>query len=328
MGRRKNHGREPEEGLTHQDSIVDEALEWFARLRNENPDPATRAAFKRWLALSSRHEQEYRALQAMWDMPAFSKAVDSLPQAPEIRARARARGAIGIATLMATILIAICIWQYPAILLRWEADYLTATGSSSTITLPDGSTMMLDTASAAAVDFSQGKRDIRLLRGAAFFDVKSDPAHPFRVTGSYSQVRVLGTAFSVRSDPEQERVILERGLVHVSHLNDQAGGVDLQHDQMVVATATSLSEVMPADPAVALAWREGRIIFENQLLSSVLNELRRYYSGMIIVADKRVGQLVVTGNYRLDDVEGAISTLADVAGVTMNRLPGGIIILR
>ncbi len=40
------------------------------------------------------------------------------------------------------------------------------------------------------------------------------------------------------------------------------------------------------------------------------------------------GQLVVTGNYRLDDVEAAIRTLADAASVTMNRLPGGIIILR
>lgn len=60
----------------------------------------------------------------------------------------------------------------------------------------------------------------------------------------------------------------------------------------------------------------------------MLNELRRYYKPPVIVADNRVSRLIVTGNYRLDNIEGAIRTLADAAGVTMDRLPGGLIILR
>ncbi len=70
------------------------------------------------------------------------------------------------------------------------------------------------------------------------------------------------------------------------------------------------------------------LFFENQPLGTVLNELRRYYVGTIIVANSRIGRLIVTGNYRLDRIEGAIRSLADAAGVGMARIPGGIIILR
>ena len=331
MGRQDRDEESPEDGFTHNDPVVDEALEWFAKLRNTSHDPVVRAEFERWLASSPRHAQEYRDLEAMWDTPSFAKAVDSLPIASDVRRRARnpvARWAVHAASLAAAIIIGIGVWQYPTMMLRWEADYLTGIGGTSTVTLPDGSSMTLDTASAVAVDFNAGKREVRLLQGEAFFDVKHDPDHPFRVAGSYGEVEVRGTAFSVRADPEEDRVILERGLVHVTRLNDRSDAADLQPDQMIVATATSLSAVQSTDPATALAWRDGRIIFENQRMSSVLNELSRYYGGKVIVLDSRVSRLVVTGNYRLDDVEAAIGTLADAVGVKMNRLPGGIIILR
>ncbi len=77
------------------------------------------------------------------------------------------------------------------------------------------------------------------------------------------------------------------------------------------------------DASEALAWREGRIAFDNAKLGTVLGELQRYYSGRIVVLDSRVNRMLVTGNYRLDNVEGAIRTLADAAGVGMTRIPGG-----
>ncbi|MFH1558585.1 MAG: FecR family protein [Pseudomonadota bacterium] len=334
MGQGNSDGERPEGEFTHDDPVVDEALEWFARLRNVTPDPATRAAFERWLSQSPRHAQEYRDIEAMWGAPSFRKAVESLPVGDRLpRARRRSNGpaarwTMRVAAAAAVLLIAVGAWQYPTLILRWQADYLTATGDRTTVQLPDGSSMMLDTASAVSIDFKNGKRQVTLLEGEAFFDVRHDVDHPFRVTGHFGEVEVRGTAFAVRTDSEEDRVILERGRVNVSRLANPVDQVDLAPGQMVVATAATLSAVTSTDPETALAWRDGRIIFEDQPLSRVLNELRRYYTGTVIVADSRVSQLIVTGNYRLDDVEGAIRTLADAAGVTMNRLPGGIIILR
>lgn len=320
-----------QDGFEHDDPIVDEALEWFARLRNITPDPATQAAFDLWIAASPLHAQHYRELEDMWGAPVFKKAVQSLPATPvpQLQVKTKTFGwTHRFAAMAAAAVIAIGIWQYPAMLLRWEADYLTTVGDRSSVTLPDGSLMTLDTASAVAVDFADGKRNIRLLQGEAFFDVKPDPAHPFRVVASYGEVEVKGTAFSMRRDDEADRVVLEHGLVEVRRVGNQAEKAYLRPGEMIFANRTSLSAVSPADLPTTLAWRDGRLIFEDQPFSRVLHELQRYYRGTVVVVDKRHDQLTVTGNYRLDNVEAAIQTLADAAGVSMTRLPGGIIILR
>lgn len=335
VGRDRDAGDEFEHGFRHDDPVVDEALEWFGRLREESPDPAVQAEFRAWMQRSSRHEEEFRALEAMWGSVPFARAVASLPADQYSSARrrsARYQSAIGRRTMgiaaAALLLIGVGIWHYPSIRLRWEADYLTAIGEQARIPLPDGSSMVLNSASAVAIDFEGDHRQVRLLEGEAFFDVRHDPDHPFRVAGHFGEVEVKGTAFSVRRGDSEDVVVLERGRVEVARLADPLDHAKLSPGEMVVASSSALSQVTTVDPERVLAWRHGRIIFEDQPMSRVLAELQRYYGGTVIVIDGRVNQLVVTGNYRLDDIEGAIRTLADAAGVTMNRLPGGIIILR
>lgn len=323
--------------FTHPDPIVDEALEWLARRQNAPLELAEQRQFQEWLLRSPRHGEEFRYLEAMWRSPELGKAAEGLPAA--------ARGSVNRRRLLsaaryvqswslrgvaaaAILMIAIGAWQYPALMLRWQADYITATGGRAQVSLPDGSTMLLNTASAVSIDFTNGRRQVTLLEGEAFFDVRHDPAHPFRVAAHYGETEVKGTAFAVRTESDQDTIVLERGRVEVSRLSDSGDHVELDPGEMVTATAKALSVVARRDPSEILAWRDGRIIFENQRLARVLDELRRYYDGIVIVADARVGDLVVTGNYRLDDVPGAIRTLADAAGATMNRLPGGIILLR
>lgn len=329
MGHRDANGRdEREDQYSHDDPVVDEALDWFARLRNDEPGPEIRRAFLSWLARDLRHEQEFRKLEAIWGSTSFIAAVRSLPVNATVR-RPRIGGwAVRAAAAAAVVLLAVGVWQYPAAMIAWEADYATATGHQSTISLPDGSSMMLNTASAVAVDFDGGRRNIRLLRGEAFFDVRRDPERPFVVTARFGEVKVLGTAFSVKSDEGQDNVVLERGKVDVLCLCDGESHAGLDPGQAVSISASALSSVRNDDVSGTLAWREGRITFADVRLGEVLDELRRYYGGTILVADGRVNEMLVSGNYRLDNIEGAIRTLADVAGIGMTRIPGGLIILR
>ncbi|WP_319797328.1 FecR family protein [Nitrobacter sp.] len=325
------------EAFAYPDPVVDEALEWLIRRQNAPLEQAEQQQFQEWLLRSPRHSEEFRYLEAMWGSPELRKAAKGLPAATRglmDRRRLlpsahhpRARSLRGVAAA-AILMIAIGAWQYPALMLRWRADYITATGGREQVSLPDGSMMLLNTASAVSIDFTNGQRRVTILEGEAFFDVRPDPAHPFRVAGHFGETEVKGTAFAVRTESDQDTVVLERGRVEVSRLSDSGDHVELDPGEMVTATANALSAVARRDPLEILAWRDGRIIFENQRLSRVLDELRRYYDGTVIVADRRVGDFVVTGNYRLDDVPGAIRTLADAAGATMTRLPGGIILLR
>jgi transmembrane sensor len=337
VGRESEHGDERDEVFSHPDPVVDEALEWLAVQQNTQLDAATRQRFEAWLARSPRHAEEFRNVEAMWGSAPLRKAAAATPvglrnsvgDRRQRWSRPPVSGWSRRSVAAAAILVIVAgAWQLPNLMLRWQADYVTATGDRAEISLPDGSTMLLNTASAVSVDFKNGRRQVTLLEGEAFFDVLHDPAHPFRVTGHFGEVQVKGTAFAVRSENKEDTVVLERGRVGVSRLTDKNDHVDLLPGETVAAMAAGFSPVAKRDPGELLAWRDGRIIFENQPFARVLDELRRYYKGTVIVVDSRVNNLAVTGNYRLDDVAGAIQTLADAAGVTMNRLPGGIIILR
>lgn len=336
MGRNGSDDRQiSDEGYAHDDPVVDAALEWFTRLRNVEPDTITRQKFEAWLTEHPRHGQEFRALEEIWGSKPFLSAVTALDTAQldgylseKSTQKKSPRWMVGASAAAAIVLAALGAWQLPNILLTWQADYITATGDQSTVTLPDGSTMVLNTASAVTIDFADGRRSVQLLQGEAFFDVQRDPDHPFRVAGEYGEVEVKGTAFSVRTDEEGTEVVLERGLVDVKCRCDGGEQVELQPGQSVTATPRALTSVRDTDVRRKLAWRDGRISFEAVSLGDLLAQLRRYYGGTILVADSRVNHLVVTGNYRLDNIEGAIRTLADAAGVSMTRIPGGFIILR
>jgi transmembrane sensor len=315
--------------FSHGDSLSEQALGWFLRLRDGKQDAATHADFHAWLAKDPRHEEEFRDLEILWNSKPFLDAVKALPVDRSALVRSsRPRWPLRAAAFAAAVLIAAGIWQYPAITIALQADYVTATGGQRRVLLPDGSMMLLNTDTAVALDFGAGRRHIRLLRGEAFFDVIHDAAHPFTVTGQFGEVEVLGTAFSVRTGATEDAVMLERGRVQVLCLCDGQDRAVLQPGETVSITAASVSPVHVANPSATLAWRQGRIVFENAPLGDVLDELRRYHGGAILVADDRVNQIRVTGNYRLDDVEGAVRTLADVAGAGFYRVPGGLIILR
>src|SRR3546814_3423601 len=67
----------------------------------------------------------------------------------------------------------------PTLLLMWQSDYRTGTGEMRNVTLSDGSSVTLDTGSAIAVNYGDGRRGVRLLAGRAWFDVANDESQPF-----------------------------------------------------------------------------------------------------------------------------------------------------
>lgn len=309
--------------------MTEEAMDWFIRLQELPEDGGTAEAFKRWLAIDPLHGEAFGRIEELMAMPALREA--SRRDAARLGATKRPQAGLGwmtyAATIAAVLIFVLGYIQYPALLLRWQADHLTQAGEQRTVTLPDGSEMRLNTASAVALDFADGKRRVRLLAGEAFFDVRPDPAHPFLVTAQYSQTTVKGTAFAVRSMDDEDVILLERGRVAVSRLAVPDDDVELKPGQAVAARSASISKPSAYDPRSALAWRDGRIVFQEESFARALGELDRYYDGTVLIASGRLDALTVNGSYRIDDPETAILTLAAAVGASETRLPGGLIIL-
>ncbi|WP_211109402.1 FecR family protein [Azospirillum tabaci] len=323
---------------------MDEALTWFVTLLDAPADPDTRAAYQAWRSRDPRHAAAFDRLSALGAMPELQAAtLAHQPQAalPPVRssgqtavARSRMRrrsGWVGgwrASLAAAALLLAIGVHLQPMLTLRLTADHRTATGERREIALPDRSRLILDTDSAVALDFAEGRRHVRLLRGQAYFDVVSDPAHPFRVTAGFSEVVVTGTAFTVQSDGGRDAVFLERGRVSVSRREPPGQTVALVPGDRVTATADSLSAPARPDPAVALAWKDGRYVFHDQPFAAVVDTIRRYHTAPVILIGDRLAGARVSGNYRLDDPAAAIRSLADVVGARVTELPAGIMLVR
>ncbi|MCL6707594.1 FecR domain-containing protein [Pseudomonas sp. R2.Fl] len=322
-------------GYVHPDPVTDAALDWLLCLQAAPRDRPLAAEFARWRLANPAHGEAYDRLVKTWQLPeldaatvALARQRDDLPvydDAPRFRT---ARAARWLGAVAAAILLAIGLRQYPEFMIRWQADYVTETGAKQDVVLPDGSRMTLNTGTAVDLDFEAGRRSVKLLRGEAFFDVVHDPARPFTVAGRFSEVEVKGTAFSVKTDADEDFVVLERGLVQVAHLPERTETAFLDPGESIAANASSLSPVSRVDASTSLAWLEGRIVFDERKFSSVLDDLKRYYPGPVILANDRVGEVMVSGNYRLTDPEGTIRSLATAAGAGVTRLPGGILILR
>lgn len=266
----------------------------------------------------------------MWGEPEFLRAVENVARETKFPARGKPRASARRQRTALIVGAVILIWgaaSVPDIIVSLRADYMTATGERRTITLPDGSQMLLNTATAVSVDFAEDKREVTVLRGEAYFDVAKDRARPFVVDGNFSRVAVTGTAFDVRLDSDEDDVTLARGQVDVARLDRPADRTSLQPGQAVNVSNIGIAPVRAVDTSTALAWVDGRISFTERPFGEVLRQLRRHYRGRVLVLSPRLGDVAVSGSYLLDDPGQAIRSLAEAAGGSVTVLPG-LIVLR
>ena len=140
---------------------------------------------------------------------------------------------------LATLAIPLCLMLVflPRLSLYLAADHLSATGERQTHVLEDGSTLTLAPESAVDIRYSDAERRIRLLKGAAFFDVQRDRERAFVVQAGSTHIAVLGTAFNVDRSDSGTRVSAAHGRVRVEdHSVNPAVFEDLAAGEQLAVT--------------------------------------------------------------------------------------------
>jgi transmembrane sensor len=189
------------------DARLEQAADWFLRLRSESARVEDLPELKRWMENDPRNALAYQQVSASWE------TVGAHASAPEIvigrrdaleDARRAARRRLRAPPLThrwpafaaaASILLAVLgsvAWYYT------QRDvYATDLGERRVLTLQDGSVVTLDARSRIRVDYQDNERLIALEQGQARFDVAKDPTRPFRVRAGAQTVVALGTQFNV-----------------------------------------------------------------------------------------------------------------------------------
>lgn len=168
-------------------------------------------------------------------------------------------------------------------------------GARTRFHLPDGSEGWLNGGSTLhfPAAFAGDYREVRL-EGEAYFDVVSDARKPFVVTTDRLRVAALGTAFnvSVYGDDKMSKITLESGLVKLFAANDtrmqNALGQLKEGFQFTYYKDLGSHLIEEADVKKVTSWKEGKLVFRDDSMAEVVNQLNRWYNVEIVIQDQQL----------------------------------------
>lgn len=306
--------------------LRDQAIEWVARMDRGEWSAESENALQAWLAADPRRQGILLQVQATWtalERPTpgpsiVTGSVDQTAEASEVDGHwlTRRRALVGGGAALAASLIG-------GVALRGRATVLkTGIGEIRRVPLADGSIAAINTQSEIDVAFADDRRDLKLTKGEAWFQVAHNPRRPFTVQAGSVHVRAVGTAFSVRRRERGAEIIVTEGTVDIWSEGTTGVRSRLKAGQAAYLDGLTLTE-READAASAdhtLAWRSGRIELVNERLQDAIAEFNRYNQRQLVLADERLSERRLDGYFRTDDleafaraVEGALNVPIDMA---------------
>ncbi|WP_172428606.1 FecR family protein [Azospirillum brasilense] len=309
-------------------------MDWLLRLQAKPNDPGLRRGLAAWIAADGDHARAWAQAERTWALigavpPVHSARWESagrsaVRETPLPRRRLRwtaGRWAAGLGLAGAALAASLMLMVGSDALTRLRADQTTGAGELRSVTLADGSTVHLGPRSAIDTEDGPNRRGVRLLAGEAFFEVTPNPARPFVVEAGGVAVTVVGTAFDVRLDPASTTVSVKSGVVAVRHdggptMEERLGaGQRLTVDR--AGGRTVRGEMAPGDVAT---WREGYLFVDNATVAEVVDELRRYQPGWILLESDQLAGRRVTGLYDLRQPERALQAIVQPHGGRLRTL--------
>jgi len=176
---------------------------------------------------------------------------------------------------------------------------VTPNGRKWQVTLSDGTRVWLNAASSVRYPISfVGKERIVEVSGETYFEVAPDKNRPFRINiAGKGSIEVLGTRFDVNAYDDEDAMrttLLEGRVKMIRGTNNRLLGPGQQAifgngtEEIKVIDDANIDEVM--------AWRNGRFIFSDMDLKSIMRQLARWYDVDVAYEGKvpgiRVGGII------------------------------------
>ena len=311
---------------TDRERAETEAAGWLVLLSEDPEDRSLAERFEEWRNAAPLHaelwERTLRAYELAGKGAALGNVVPLARPKPRPAMRTRRRVAVAAVAAIAACLLLLAA---PAMLLRLQADHITATAELRSLVLEDGSRVRLGPESALGVDFAAGERRVRLLKGEAFFDVVPDASRPFRVSARDAVATVLGTAFEVRLGADRAGVAVQHGQVRVDGGAPPRSEMLSAGDWVAVESGRMSRGRRSADEIGD--WLGGELVARDRPMMEIVDALRRYHDGMIVVQDGAFARTRVTGIYDLRHPAETLASLAASHDATVRRVSPWLLVV-
>jgi len=150
-----------------------------------------------------------------------------------------------------------------------------------------------------------GKERIVELKGEGYFEIAPDRQRPFQVLVNGTKVEVLGTHFNINAytdEPSLMTTLLE-GKIKLN----SGGAISLLNpgQQAMISEPGKIQVVNNADIEEAVAWKNGKFIFNGNTIQSIMRQLSRWYDIKVEYAN----------NLPTDEYVGAIHRTENISAI-------------
>jgi len=323
--------------LSQNQELQEEALERLISVTSGEASGADLQALKAWRLRSAAHAEAYRQALSLWNSleiaaresatakdRALASGLAHIDNRTFNRRALLAGGVTAVAAVAAVAMVKPPIGLWPTFS-ELMADYRTDTGEQRTITLAQGASVEMNTRTSivrrpADVD----GEFIEILSGEAAISMPRDRGQLLRVIAGDGRITAARSQFNLRYDDGIGRVTCSGGSVDV----ECRGQITtVRSGQQLVYSANSAGLVMSVDPAAVMNWRQGLLIFTDEPLVGVVNEVNRYRRGRIVLFNQELGARRVTARIEVARIDEVISYVQAVLGAKARMLPGGIVVL-
>lgn len=303
-------------------AIAMQAAEWLTTLMSGEATPADKTAWQHWRQAHPDHERAWAHIESAsgglreLDAQAGRQALQQ-GSGPRSRLAVHTSRRRSLQLLAWAGTIGLTGWlgarsEYaPGFARAALADISTGVGQRRELTLPDGSRLHLNSASAVNVRFSGTQRLLQLVQGEAFIATAHEaglPYRPFLVETAHGHAQALGTRYSVRQADGHTMVAVEEGAVRLMPRHGD-GNVVIPAGRSASMDARRVLSMQAASPDT-WAWRKGLLLADGMPLRDFLHELSRYRHGFL-GCDDAVAGLRISGVFPLDDAQAVLLALPE-----------------
>jgi ferric-dicitrate binding protein FerR (iron transport regulator) len=222
-----------------------------------------------------------------------------------------------------------------------KSEVSTKYGSKTKLVLPDGTQVWLNSGTKLSYTKAYGNRLREVsLSGEAYFDVVKNPERPFVIHTSKINIKVLGTAFNVKSYPGEKKTetSLVRGSIEVTFNSRPSEKIILKpNEKLIVSNEEEPEPVKPAknnlipnivvhqqEPIIAIShltyepkdstvietsWMENKLIFRSESFEDLALRMERWYGISIRFGDEAVKKKKLNGTFENENIEQALQAL-------------------
>lgn len=288
--------------------VLDAAADWLVLLHSGEMTALQQQQFEQWKAEKKEHQL------ALQQMEKFSHGLSNLasnfPSEALVQSNqkfnlaAKRNMLLSLSGLMIVGLSAYFIpWE------KWQSDYHTKVGEIKKVSLKDGSQLIMASDCYVDVNFTQEKRQIKLIDGEIYVETAKDAQHrPFIVETKNGSVEALGTQFTVRQEnSEQTKVKVYKHAVAIEPENAAKRQI-LKQGQRAFFDEKYISKALPLDNDQPY-WTQQLLVVDQWPLQKVLDELFRYKKGTYHLAPE-LKNIKISGVFSLKNPEQSLETLA------------------